>query len=141
MGLIQAIRYHDISCGHRVVGHENKCRHLHGHNYRIHFHIQAEELNNLGMVLDFGDIKKYLVEWLETYLDHKMIIWREDPKKDVLLDNFKEDIFLVDFNPTAENLAKYLVKDIAPMLLPQGTKLVEVKIEETRKCSAIYQIN
>jgi 6-pyruvoyltetrahydropterin/6-carboxytetrahydropterin synthase len=36
-------RYHDISCGHRVHGHEGKCRHLHGHNYRVHFTCIAED--------------------------------------------------------------------------------------------------
>lgn len=39
----QAHRYHDICMGHRVVGHEGKCRHLHGHNYRIHFYCEADK--------------------------------------------------------------------------------------------------
>ena len=43
--MITAERYHDISMGHRVVGHENKCRHLHGHNYRIHFVCEASSLD------------------------------------------------------------------------------------------------
>ena len=38
-----AERYHDISCGHRVVGHESKCRWMHGHNYRFHFKCEAAE--------------------------------------------------------------------------------------------------
>lgn len=140
MARIFAERYHDISCGHRVVGHATKCRHLHGHNYRIHFTIEADELNELGMVLDFGDIKKYLVEWLEDNWDHKMLIWHEDPKLSVLINNFPEDIVITGFNPTAENLAEALVVVVAPMLLPKGTRLVKVKIEETRKCSAIYEL-
>ena len=55
-----ASRYHDISCGHRVVGHENKCRHLHGHNYRIHFNCVAQTgctpTDEIGRVIDFGVI-------------------------------------------------------------------------------------
>jgi 6-pyruvoyltetrahydropterin/6-carboxytetrahydropterin synthase len=46
--MITANRYHDISCGHRVVGHEGKCRHLHGHNYRIHFVCAAPQLDSSG---------------------------------------------------------------------------------------------
>ena len=45
--MITVERYHDISMGHRVVGHESKCRHLHGHNYRIHFVCTAPELDGV----------------------------------------------------------------------------------------------
>ncbi len=51
--MIFAERYHDISCGHRVCGHENKCKHLHGHNYRIHFKVSGQGLDDIGRVLDF----------------------------------------------------------------------------------------
>ena len=50
----QAKRYHDISCGHRVFQHESKCAHLHGHNYRVHFTCEAEELDNIGRVIEIG---------------------------------------------------------------------------------------
>src|SRR5690606_2250429 len=70
-------RYHDISCGHRVFGHESKCAHLHGHNYRIHFTIEPDnrQLDLIGRVLDFSVIKTRLCEWLEKWWDHKMLIW------------------------------------------------------------------
>src|SRR5690606_2639979 len=77
--MITAERYHDISCGHRVVGHEGKCRFLHGHNYRIHFEIQAESLDTVGRVIDFSVIKEKLCMWLEEHYDHKFLIWQEDP--------------------------------------------------------------
>src|SRR5690606_40371968 len=56
--MILAERYHDISCGHRVVGHEGKCRFLHGHNYRIHFTVAADQLDEIGRVVDFSVIKR-----------------------------------------------------------------------------------
>ena len=58
---ITAERYHDISCGHRVVGHEGKCKNLHGHNYRFHFSIEANTLDNVGRVIDFSIIKQVLM--------------------------------------------------------------------------------
>ena len=69
-------RYHDISCGHRVHGHESKCAHLHGHNYRIFFTVQADnkQLDTIGRVLDFSVIKSRLCEWLEKWWDHKMLL-------------------------------------------------------------------
>jgi len=147
---VTANRYHDISCGHRVVGHEGKCRFLHGHNYRIHFSIQAESLDEIGRVLDFGAIKTNLCMWLEENWDHKFLVWNED---DIVQDIFAqysdglepmpfelyESFVFVPFNPTAENMAEYLTKVIGPLQLEgTGCTLVKTIIEETRKCSVTY---
>ena len=137
---ITAERYHDISCGHRVVGHENKCRFLHGHNYRFHFKIGSNELDQVGRVLDFGVIKTHLCNWLEEFYDHKTLIWKDDPLLEDLMRISSESIVIVGFNPTAENIAQNFVENIAPILLNNtGCELIELRIEETRKCSAPYQ--
>lgn len=137
--MITANRYHDISCGHRVVGHESKCAHLHGHNYRIHFDVAPDdELDKLGRVVDFSVIKSTLCQWLEDEWDHKMILWDEDPMVNDLRKLDPQGIVVVPFNPTAENLAMYLVAVVAPSLLPKDIKLVKCTIEETRKCSVTY---
>ena len=80
MVLHKVHRYHDISCGHRVYGHEGKCRHLHGHNYRVHFTCVAEsgQLDTLGRVIDFGEIKSRLCMWLEDNWDHHFLMGTED---------------------------------------------------------------
>jgi len=144
-----ANRYHDISCGHRVVGHENKCKYLHGHNYRVHFVCEAEQLDDIGRVIDFSVIKEKLCMWLENNWDHRFLIWKEDELFFDLGHTFKSnvdniEIFIaslvkVPFNPTAENMAQYLVEVIGPQQLTgTGVKLTSVTIEETRKCSASY---
>lgn len=136
---MRAIRYHDFSAGHRVVGHENKCKHLHGHNYRVTFEIQGN-LDKVGRVLDFGVIKEKLCKWLEDNWDHKMILWVDDPMmlEIRLLD--EDGVCIVPFNPTAENMAQYLVQVVGPtQLLGTGTELVKCIIEETRKCSVSYE--
>lgn len=139
--MIIATRYHDFSAGHRVAGHENKCAHLHGHNYRVHFHVEAEELDSVGRVLDFGVIKALLCEWLELHWDHRLLIWQHDPilpslKKQTGL--IAESVVDVPFNPTAENMARHLVRTVGPEVLPHGLRLVRVRVEETRKCGAEY---
>lgn len=155
----QAERYHDISCGHRVVGHEGKCRHLHGHNYRIHFTCQAEGLDDVGRVIDFSDMKSKLCMWVEEQWDHKFLAWNKDPilswmhmmhygqnvgsdlgkEEKQIRDDIAEAIVFVPFNPTAENMAKFLVEIVGPdQLKGTGIKLVAVRVEETRKCSASY---
>lgn len=133
---ITCTRHHDFSMGHRVVGHEGKCKFLHGHNYRIHFTIQADELDFVGRVIDFSCIKHRLCEWLENNWDHRLILWHQDPyaKKIALID---PSIEIVEFNPTAENMAKYLIDTVGPkVLIDTKVKLIKVTVEETRKCSA-----
>jgi len=149
--MIKATRYHDISCGHRVVGHEGKCRHLHGHNYRIHFECVAGEeepqTDAIGRVIDFSEIKSRLCMWLEENWDHKFIAWENDPVVRGLLDCYEdsyplpdeieESMVFVPFNPTAENMALYLLHHIGPQQLNgTGILLRSVVIEETAKCSA-----
>lgn len=137
--MIVASRYHDISVGHRVVGHENKCRWLHGHNYRIYFHVTGK-LDAVGRVLDFGIIKSRLCMWLEERWDHKLLLWKEDPWLDALsalTGDVADSIVIVPFNPTAENMADFLLHHVGPATLAgTGIVLRKVVVGETRKCSA-----
>ena len=172
---IIAQRYHDISCGHRVVGHEGKCKGLHGHNYRIHFTVTSLEgarssdlLDDIGRVVDFGVIKSVLCNWLEEEWDHKMLLWVQDPlisdwlpaAYQHMIDDaaefkgpnpvskaFREAfgaVVPVSFNPTAENMALYLLRIKGPELLKgaghTNLLLTHVRVEETRKCSAEAQL-
>ena len=149
--VINAHRYHDISCGHRVVGHEGKCRHLHGHNYRVHFYCQAEDdLDELGRVIDFGVIKARLCMWLEDNWDHKFIGWHEDTMLKSLWKasfspddwkDFTESFVEVPFNPTAENMVLFLLNVIGPKQLKDtGVTLTKVVMEETRKCAVTVEL-
>lgn len=137
-----AHRYHDISCGHRVYGHESKCAHLHGHNYRVHFKVVPDEsLDKVGRVLDFSVIKSKLCMWLEDNWDHKFIVWEQDPDLAALCTIDPMGVVAVPFNPTAENMADYLVEVVGPQQLKDELcTLVSVTIEETMKCSASYQL-
>ena len=139
--MITVERYHDISMGHRVVGHESKCRHLHGHNHRIHFVCSASELDPLGRVIDFSEIRDRLCMWLEEHWDHRMMIWSEDPLLPELQRLVPGDLCVVPFNPTAEQIAIHLVSVVGPeQLKGSGITLLECRVEETRKCSAAYRL-
>lgn len=133
---ITATRYHDICAGHRVYGHESKCQHLHGHNYRFHFTVEADHLDVVGRVVDFSVIKSHLCEWLENKWDHHFLVWEKDPLSRYLLD-IDPTVVLVPFNPTAENLANHMVTVVGPEVFDgTGVQLVECRIDETAKCSA-----
>jgi 6-pyruvoyltetrahydropterin/6-carboxytetrahydropterin synthase len=137
--VIVASRFHDFSAGHRVLGHESKCAYLHGHNYRVHFDVTGEEdedLDAVGRVIDFAVINTALCQWLETHWDHHLLINLDDPWL-APLRAIDSTVVAVPFNPTAENMAAYLVEVIGPARLEgTGVRLVRCCIEETRKCSA-----
>jgi 6-pyruvoyltetrahydropterin/6-carboxytetrahydropterin synthase len=143
MGAHKVTRYHDFSAGHRVKGHESKCRWLHGHNYRIYFTCEAKTgLDNVGRVIDFSVMKERLCQWLEDNWDHRMILWDEDTE---VLEAFTRkgalapSVVTVPFNPTAENMAEYLVLAVGPEVLADtDVILTAVTVEETRKCSATF---
>jgi len=136
--IVTADRYHDFSCGHRVHGHESKCRFLHGHNYRVTFVCEGDDgLDRLGRVLDFGAIKARLCEWLEREWDHRFLVWANDPLEPFLRSCDPEGVVAVDFNPTAENMAIFLLTVVGPrQLAGTGVVLTSVRVEETRKCAA-----
>lgn len=135
--MITATRYHEIDCGHRVVGQGGRCEHLHGHRYAIHFTCAAEQLNDIGMVVDFGVIKERLCQWLEDEWDHRLLLWSQDPLGYALATIAPESVVEVPFNPTAENMAKHLLRVIGPQQLAgTGVRLIRCTVEETRKCSA-----
>lgn len=154
--MISISRYHDISCGHRVVGHEGKCALLHGHNYRIYFTVAPKlnvGLDHVGRVFDFGAVKGTLCDWLENNWDHRFLVWDDDQFLQAIFKRelraspeeraaawgvnlLRDSIVWVPFNPTAENMAGYLRTVIGPLTLPSQLFLTSVVVEETRKCSA-----
>lgn len=122
--------------GHRLLNYDGKCRYLHGHNGRAVITLESAGLDRLGMVMDFSHIKKVVGGWIDAHLDHRMLLHRSDP---VLpeLQRQGEPVFLLDENPTAENIAK-LIYDFTAS---QGFPVVEVKLWETDDSFAVYRPN
>ena len=135
--VITATRYHDFSAGHRVYGHEIKCRHLHGHNYRVTWTVGSlVGLDTVGRVVDFGVINEKLCQWLEHHWDHRMLLWENDPMLGPL-QAIDPTVVALPFNPTAENMADHLINVVGPQQLgDSGLVVLGVTVEETRKCSA-----
>ncbi len=119
--------------GHRLLQYDGKCKNLHGHNGKAVITLEADKLDSLGMVVDFGKLKETVGKWIDSTLDHRMILHRDDPVLPYLLSQ-GEPIHIVDTNPTAENIAK-LIYDHARL---QGFPVTEVTLWETENCFATY---
>lgn len=132
--MFRVARQIDFCYGHRLLNYEGKCRYLHGHNGKAIITFEAAQLDDRGMVLDFADIKRVVSCWIDDHLDHRMILRRDDPAVP-LLQGLNEPLYLTDSNPTAENIAR-LIFDFAHH---QGFPVVEVRLWETPKCSAMYR--
>jgi 6-pyruvoyltetrahydropterin/6-carboxytetrahydropterin synthase len=122
-----------FSYGHRLYPYEGKCARLHGHNGRLRVTLASGTLDEAGMVVDFGYVKAALSRWLEETLDHRLILQRDDPVV-AALRAIGEEVYAVDFNPTAENLARHVCDYLKSLGLP----VVEVQMQETENCSASY---
>jgi 6-pyruvoyltetrahydropterin/6-carboxytetrahydropterin synthase len=120
--------------GHRLLEYDGKCRHLHGHNGRAVITLESAGLDELGMVVDFTRLKERVGRWIDDHLDHKMLLHQDDPALEYLRRQ-GEPVFVLDVNPTAENIAR-LIFDITR---EQGFPVVEVTLWETDTCCATYR--
>ena len=120
--------------GHRLLNYQGKCRYLHGHNGRVEIELSSKTLDRRGMVRDFNEIKQSIQSWIDANLDHKMILCARDPVLP-LLRKLHEPLFVVEENPTAENLAKLIYEETKR----QGFPVTSVKLWETDHSFATYQ--
>jgi 6-pyruvoyltetrahydropterin/6-carboxytetrahydropterin synthase len=119
--------------GHRLLDYSGKCRHPHGHNGKLEVTMRRDKLDKLGMVMDFEDIKATVQKWVDTELDHKMLLNERDVLVKVLR-GLGEPVVTMKGNPTAENIAQ-LVFDYAKK---QRLPVVSVRIWETVNSYADY---
>lgn len=135
-----------LDMGHRVPNHKSKCRNLHGHRYVIEVGVDDEVIidsgaSDEGMVIDFGDLKRIMVEEIEEVFDHGFVMFSwDDLKKEFLLFKQKDlKIIFVPFIPTAENLAQYWYELLEPRLQQANIQIKYVKVWETPSSTALYQ--
>lgn len=112
-----------FAAAHRIPEHPGKCKHLHGHNYRVRVHLKAEELDELGMVIDFASLKAHVNEVAGRF-DHRVL--NEMPPFDEL-------------NPTAELLAEHIYRGVSERLGDGRVEVARVEIWETDTSCAIFE--
>lgn len=119
--------------GHRLCGYSGNCAQLHGHNALVRICIESETLDDNGFVVDFSLIQKKISQWIDQNLDHKMILYKNDPFA-ACLHKIGAALYLTENNPSAENLAKLIYQEASKSF--SGIKKVE--FWETPKSCATY---
>jgi len=127
-----------FAAAHRILGHAGKCAYLHGHTYHLEVTVTAPELDALGMVIDFDDLKALVRKAILERWDHATLLSEQDPLVSAISAvqaEAPEKVVSFANNPTAEVLTREAWKAIS-QALPPGPRLVRVRIEETPACSS-----
>ncbi len=104
--------------GHRLFKHEGKCAFFHGHNYIADIYVTGEEVDAVGRLVDFSILKEKFNGWIDEFWDHGFLLNEVDENGIAaarMVDPCK--YFLMPYNPTAENMARYLLEEVSPELL------------------------
>lgn len=119
--------------GHRLHKHGGKCEHFHGHNYVADFFVRGESQDSVGRVIDFAELKSKCKGWIDENWDHSFLVYEGDENAINALRQVKPcRLFLLPYNPTAENMARYLLEEACPTLFTEGAgQVVRVRIWET----------
>lgn len=120
------------------MGHEGECRHLHGHNYIVLITAEAPEQDKVGRVIDFSVLKQRVGRWIEGNWDHGFIFCKDDGETASALDLIAaQKRFALPSNPTAENMAAYLLREACPSVLADtGVRVTRIVVWETESCYA-----
>lgn len=143
---MQCTRRLEFDAAHRVMLHESKCKYLHGHRYVVEASFQAKSgdgaLDALGRVIDFGVIKTVLGAWIDSNWDHNTVLHEDDAELGGFIGaHLEQKIYYLPYNPTAENMAAYLLKTICPKLFADhAVECVHIKLYETPNCSASVSV-
>ena len=113
---------YSFAAGHALRGYKGKCENVHGHNYKVQVRVAGEQLNSIGLLMDFVDLRA-AIKGLVDRLDHRFL--NDLPPFDEL-------------NPSAENIAKYFCDGIEPQVREQGLQVRGVTVWETDRTSATY---
>ncbi len=134
--MFQCTRRIEFDAGHRVIGHEHKCKYLHGHRYVLEVTAMSKELDHLGRVIDFGKLKIIIKKWIDDNFDHNIILNKDDKILGDYIANYTgQNVYYLEQNPTAENIAIYLQNKIMPKLFAQASfKITKIKLYETPNC-------
>lgn len=142
MGNIRITKQFTFETGHALYGYDGKCRNVHGHSYKLSVTVIGSPSIDtadvkLGMVIDFGDLKKIVEEEVVDPFDHATVFNKNTPHIELAkeLTDRGHKVILADYQPTSENMVIDFAKKIK-VRLPHGIQLHSLKLRETETAFA-----
>ncbi|MDD3273937.1 MAG: 6-carboxytetrahydropterin synthase QueD [Bacteroidales bacterium] len=134
MSTIRITKEFRFEGAHALQNYDGKCRHIHGHSYRLFvtikgIPIQDKKSPKNGMVIDFGDLKKIVNKYIVDPFDHALLLRSDAPLREEISTSY-QNVIILDFQPTCENLAIYFA-DLLKENLPTDTALYSIRLYET----------
>ncbi|CAN0371349.1 unnamed protein product, partial [Ectocarpus sp. 4 AP-2014] len=123
--------------GHALYGYDGKCKNVHGHSYKLSVTVTGTPISDtshvkLGMVIDFGDLKKIVNDEIVDRFDHATVFNKNTPHVELAkeLETRGHNIILVDYQPTSEQMVIDFAEKIKARL-PENIELYSLKLQET----------
>ena len=142
MSKIRITKQFTFETGHALYGYDGKCKNVHGHSYKLSVTVIGSPIsdsNNVkyGMVIDFTDLKKIVMEEVVDQFDHATVFNQNTPHIELAKELKSRDhhVILVDYQPTSENM----VIDFADRIkkrLSENIDLFSLKLQETESSFA-----
>jgi 6-pyruvoyltetrahydropterin/6-carboxytetrahydropterin synthase len=137
MSKIRITKQFSFETGHALYGYDGKCKNVHGHSYKLGVTVLGEPVSDekdvkLGMVIDFGDLKKMVKQEIVDVFDHATVFNKNTPHLELAqeLQSRGHDVILVDYQPTSENMIQDFAEKIKTRL-PEHLVLHSLKLQET----------
>ncbi|RLA07894.1 MAG: 6-carboxytetrahydropterin synthase QueD [Gammaproteobacteria bacterium] len=112
----------EFSSAHFLKDYDGDCKNLHGHNWQVETIVEAKKLNQIGIAIDFKQIRN-TTEQVINKLDHT---------------NLNDLEVFKDMNPTAENIAKYIYRQIGELINSENVKIKAITLWENNRCNVTY---
>jgi 6-pyruvoyltetrahydropterin/6-carboxytetrahydropterin synthase len=119
-----------FEAAHRLIrNYTGKCTNNHGHSWLVRLHIEANNLDNKDMVIDFQEMK-VLKLWIDENLDHTTILWEQDPMCKYI-EETGQRIFITTKNPTSEHMAEIIMEKALQIFNTERVKVHSIDLNET----------
>ena len=137
MPTIRITKQFNFETGHALYGYDGKCRNVHGHSYKLSVTVVGNPITDtnhvkLGMVIDFGDLKKIVKEEIVDKFDHATVFNKNTPHIELAkeLTDRGHNVILANYQPTSENMVIDFAAKITARL-PKTISLFSLKLQET----------
>ena len=141
---IRLTKEFSFDAAHALVNYDGKCRHIHGHSYRLLITIQGAPSDNIddpknGMVMDFGLLKTIVNQKIIDIYDHALLL-RTDAPLAAELQAAYQNVLSLPFQPTCEQLCLHFA-DLLTHAFPKTFKLFSIRLYETPTSYAEWYVD